>query len=352
MRLRPEAGADHGEDGVVAVNLTRPFDLFRGRLGIDHRRRAAWAEALAVVGAASVDDLRSQVSHLHAGPCEEERPAACIVIAGGRCKLFRDIDCLLRGLRAAEAVAGRGRRSDAQVAPTEPLREAWDGWADEEPSMEVDYDGGEELVAMDLGAADDAQPEGRTDDDHPRLTSAAPQESANPDPLEAGDDGVEPVRLLVFWGYAGWSRCQLLGEIARGSWGLCGAELGDVVSSGAHEVWHTIYPRLVFAPRTEMSESYGGRVPQDQERRRELHRQAIYRDLASPLAALTPGGGDAPPGDMGSDDGDRASLDSLALLGEAEAEAEESEADSDHSDDEESGGLAAPLLFGRRADDE
>jgi len=87
------------------------------------------------------------------------------------------------------------------------------------------------------------------------------------------------VRLMVFWGYAGWSRCQLMGEIARGSWGLCRAETRDVVSTGFDEVWRAVYGRLLFAPKSEMSESYGGQVPQEQERRRELRRMATFHDL-------------------------------------------------------------------------
>jgi putative AlgH/UPF0301 family transcriptional regulator len=29
------------------------------------------------------------------------------------------------------------------------------------------------------------------------------------------------VEIRIFWGIAGWNRVQLLGEIARGGWGLC-----------------------------------------------------------------------------------------------------------------------------------
>ncbi|CAK0829816.1 unnamed protein product, partial [Prorocentrum cordatum] len=93
-------------------------------------------------------------------------------------------------------------------------------------------------------------------------------------PRSVGD---APVRLLVFWGYAGWSRCQLMGEIARGSWGLCRAP-DDLTALGPSEAWDAVYPRLVFAPKSEMSESYDGHAPEEEEQRRELRRMAIFQD--------------------------------------------------------------------------
>ena len=39
---------------------------------------------------------------------------------------------------------------------------------------------------------------------------------------------------MVFWGDARWTRAQLLGEIARGHWGLCKASVTDFLSRG---VW-------------------------------------------------------------------------------------------------------------------
>mmetsp|Transcript_17902 Transcript_17902/g.40356 ORF Transcript_17902/g.40356 Transcript_17902/m.40356 type:complete len:257 (+) Transcript_17902:38-808(+) len=88
-----------------------------------------------------------------------------------------------------------------------------------------------------------------------------------------------PVQLFVFWGYAGWSRCQLMGEIARGSWGLCRAADEDVIHRRPSEVWQMVYPRLMFAPPSEMSESYNGQAPEEEARRRELRRMAIFADL-------------------------------------------------------------------------
>jgi hypothetical protein len=66
-------------------------------------------------------------------------------------------------------------------------------------------------------------------------------------------------RVFVFWGNAGWSRSQLLGEIAHGSWGMCRASAGDIITDIARR-WESLTApgrnRLVFAPVNEMTEDY------------------------------------------------------------------------------------------------
>merc|ERR1712232_830879 len=60
-------------------------------------------------------------------------------------------------------------------------------------------------------------------------------------------------RVLAFWGHASWTRVQLLGEIARGHWGLCRATVTDLVLHPA-ERWLGLDGRLVYAPVTEMTD--------------------------------------------------------------------------------------------------
>lgn len=64
-------------------------------------------------------------------------------------------------------------------------------------------------------------------------------------------------RVFVFWGNAGWSRAQLLGEIAHGSWGLCRASVADFTTDFL-ERWASLSApgvhRLAFAPISEMTE--------------------------------------------------------------------------------------------------
>ena len=64
-------------------------------------------------------------------------------------------------------------------------------------------------------------------------------------------DGAPVVHCV--WGDAQWSRTQLLGEIARGHWGLCHASVAEMVAPPS-ERWAALDGRLVFAPETEMME--------------------------------------------------------------------------------------------------
>jgi hypothetical protein len=63
-------------------------------------------------------------------------------------------------------------------------------------------------------------------------------------------------RVMVFWGDARWSRAQLLGEIARGHWGLCRATVGEFVATSPQEVYEgTMIPgRLAYAPISAMTD--------------------------------------------------------------------------------------------------
>lgn len=99
-------------------------------------------------------------------------------------------------------------------------------------------------------------------------------------------------RVFVFWGNAGWSRAQLLGEIARGSWGMCRAMAGDLTNN-IGDRWNLlnapIANRLAFAPVSEMSEDYVTNTstplsPGEQERVQEQHRHRRELEMES-LAA-------------------------------------------------------------------
>jgi putative AlgH/UPF0301 family transcriptional regulator len=73
-------------------------------------------------------------------------------------------------------------------------------------------------------------------------------------PINLSAEG-SPSRVLVFWGDARWSRAQLLGETARGHWGLCRATVGEFIVS-PEEVWPgTLIPnRLAYAPISAMTD--------------------------------------------------------------------------------------------------
>lgn len=72
----------------------------------------------------------------------------------------------------------------------------------------------------------------------------------NLEPLE-GNKG----RVYVFWGTTCWSRTQLLGEIARGQWGLGHASILDIALPEA-ERKYGLDGRLAFAPLNEMTDDF------------------------------------------------------------------------------------------------
>ena len=61
--------------------------------------------------------------------------------------------------------------------------------------------------------------------------------------------------VMVFWGDARWTRTQLLGEIARGHWGMGKANVADILNA-AEDRMAGLEGRLAFAPETEFTEEF------------------------------------------------------------------------------------------------
>ena len=105
--------------------------------------------------------------------------------------------------------------------------------------------------------------------------------------------------VMVFWGDAQWSRAQLLGEIARGSWGMCRAGVSELLLE-PEKRRRGLDGRLAFAPITEMSDDY---VRDAQGQMELLRGQAQAQGAASSVshgAAVAHGGGDGGDGDVSS----------------------------------------------------
>jgi len=379
LRLRPEETHDCGEDGILAVNMTRPLE---GNALGEERKAVFRASLLEDFGGFDFGEvqasLMAKVSHFIGGPCEPQRIGACLVLRPGPGQehlVFCGTDALRKAARAADAVAS----GEAPFLAAEPAGEA-----------------SEEVAApMPFFFEADLPP--------PKRRRIDPQGEGSGAVAAGLDLGEGPgVQLMVFWGYAGWSRCQLMGEIARGSWGLCRTSSDDFAAFGggrpgsstegsasssssapppaasasssasssgplptvalaavlpgsgaagsepsaAHlaDFWARVYPRLVFAPKNELSESYGGQEPEVERRRRELRRMAIYHELlrrhiggprgragvasaiATAAANRRPAGGGASSAGAGSVDAMAAAVaDAVATMDleeEAEAEAE------------------------------
>lgn len=223
LNLQPELTADCGEDGVVAVNLTWQIDLESStRSPLRLHRRSLYTEAAEEALAGSAPCF--QVQHFIGGPCEEDQAAACLIITHGHYMVIQSSECLEESVRLAQCIA-----------------------------------------CGDANLQDDPRALALSTTETPGIAS----------PHVDTDDAGNAVKLYVCWGYAGWSRCQLMGEIARGSWGLCRSVPEDVLLRESDELWLSVYPRLILAPKNEMSESYDG----DEQRRQQLRRMAIFHEI-------------------------------------------------------------------------
>merc|ERR1712228_1156910 len=61
--------------------------------------------------------------------------------------------------------------------------------------------------------------------------------------------------------------------------GLCQARPSDVANHSSENLWNGVYPRMMVAPQNEMSESYGGQAPEEEARRREMRRMALFYEI-------------------------------------------------------------------------
>ena len=99
-------------------------------------------------------------------------------------------------------------------------------------------------------------------------------------------------RVFAFWGNATWSRTQLLGEIARGHWGLCKGSTADIVAKPSLR-WEGLHGRLGFAPVTEMTEEFMRKARREMDTYRATGQSA--QDVATPtLSARSPPAGALP----------------------------------------------------------
>jgi len=253
VTLTPESEPDCGEDGVLAVNLTRSLDL------IDPSCPQSLASNIRakVASAGHMDDVaeKFQLQHYIGGPCEGSDVAATIV-ANSTTRKFH----VLSGCHCLEQALALARNESDREA-----REQVDATCESKASQPAS-----------------------TTSERANKRQRLDHESLSRD--TAADDLEEPaVQVKVFWGYAGWSRCQLMGEIARGSWGLCQFQDGDLTDRNSwSDLWRSVYSRLIFAPKNEMSETYNQEMPDEAARLRQLRRMALFQLLLRRNGAARP----------------------------------------------------------------
>eukprot|EP00403_Amphidinium_massartii_P001521 CAMPEP_0178374594 /NCGR_PEP_ID=MMETSP0689_2-20121128/2457_1 /TAXON_ID=160604 /ORGANISM="Amphidinium massartii, Strain CS-259" /LENGTH=582 /DNA_ID=CAMNT_0019994569 /DNA_START=1 /DNA_END=1746 /DNA_ORIENTATION=+ len=256
VKLRSDPSErDCGEDGVVAVNLTRVLKLSDPSCppALVYHVRDQVEKAGAPALRTGSEEPEFKVQHFLGGPCEETDVAAAVVVntSTGSCEVIcGGMNCLERAFAQAKveaSVTKEGSSGSTASSTTAPVG------AVQEPANK------RQRVADATGEAVEAE----------KRSSKSKCKSNRQDSEDLH------VHVLVFWGYAGWSRCQLMGEIARGSWGLCQHQDGDLLSLGGEGLWSKVYPRMLFAPKNEMSETYNR--PEEEERRRQLRRMSLFQ---------------------------------------------------------------------------
>ena len=132
-----------------------------------------------------------------------------------------------------------------------------------EPSSLFGVDSEDEEDDDESGDSDEDDAPAELDASEP--VAPPPPDAAAPEPPPPGAESAtrtapppadaEPFggTVYAFWGDARWSRTQLLGEIARGHWGMCKASVLDVVAR-PRDRRAGLEDRLVFAPITAMTE--------------------------------------------------------------------------------------------------
>jgi hypothetical protein len=239
-------GSNCGNDHVAAVNLTRPLPSEAGGAGgslMALPDAAEVGEGLSAArrkwGGAAVEAL--QIEHFYGGPVDEGEIKCCVVLggAGAGWTVVPDFPSAVR-LALSRAASAAGGVCGGQTVRLRGLQARAD--LNGELGLALRFDGAAArwLVRLRNG-------EGKR------------VKAANLEPLEGGGG-----RLFVFWGNAAWSRTQLLGEIARGHWGLCKASVSDVTLPVA-ERWAGLEGRLAFAPITAMTEDFVAEAQQQME---------------------------------------------------------------------------------------
>jgi len=225
--LRTESSS--GDDSVHAVNLVNQVlenDL-QDEIAALVRAERNKAKAHNPV----VDEV--EVQFYDGGPCERDEISTCLVMGGSGG--FTIADSLSEALElAADRVKSGRARSSPVVGQGVTIANLEEG---------SPCNGRRGIVEL----FDE-----ETNKWSVRLTLSAASELVAKENLQLDEFGQNGL-VYAFFGYAGWTRAQLLGESARGHWGLCKHVLADILEEPGKRR-EGLESRLVFAPESEMTE--------------------------------------------------------------------------------------------------
>lgn len=248
-----------GDDHITAVNLTRLIATLP-RPGLVEQAIYALTSRY---GLSALDTIK--VHHFIGGPCEPKDIMACIVFGGikqGYTVLTNIHDAMkLAVARGSRRFPSQGLIVGGQIVKVQGLVSRRDLNGVKGIALRFDEVSGRWMVGLDSGENVKVKPSNLVDLHNVEVTGQC--------------------NLFVVWGCARWSRTQLLGEIAKGDWGLCRATTADFTSDTS-ERWRNVSEgdRLAFAPVSEMTEDYI-RIGREQ--------MEAYRSAAR-LAAIEVGG--------------------------------------------------------------
>eukprot|EP00183_Erythrolobus_madagascarensis_P006813 CAMPEP_0185844842 /NCGR_PEP_ID=MMETSP1354-20130828/939_1 /TAXON_ID=708628 /ORGANISM="Erythrolobus madagascarensis, Strain CCMP3276" /LENGTH=319 /DNA_ID=CAMNT_0028544633 /DNA_START=212 /DNA_END=1171 /DNA_ORIENTATION=- len=261
-----EQGAfrDYGHDHIAAVNLTQLLEHaehverdITTTLAATVERQARWRVRSSLTEASH----RVGVVHFVGGPCELGSIACCIVPGGSSgwtvlpslsaaielaCVRSSSRDADYHGIFVGQTVrlTGLVQRKDLNrergvVVSYNSSSGRW--------QVVLESGGGKALRAKNLEPL--SAPATTTTTTANTATATSTSEASSNDPL---------VRVFAFWGCARWSRTQLLGECARGHWGICRASVADVVIDLQHPTSHRadLNDRVAYAPVSMMTEDF------------------------------------------------------------------------------------------------
>lgn len=241
------AAGGAGDDHIAAVNLTREIaaSLVPNAAAVE---RAVGAAVARYPGSAAVE-----VTHYIGGPCDEREIVTCMVLGGSGAgwTVIKDLEeaVVLAHARGARRTKAQGDFGGGQTVTLSGLKSASSLNGEVGLTLSFDTVAGRWLVRLRDGTGKKVKPTNLI-----------------------GGEGAHG-RVFVCWGDARWSRAQLLGEIARGSWGLGKASVADLTAAAADRR-AGLDGRLVFAPVTDMSEDYYRDAREEMERATDMVRAA------------------------------------------------------------------------------
>eukprot|EP00008_Paramoeba_atlantica_P009371 CAMPEP_0201489348 /NCGR_PEP_ID=MMETSP0151_2-20130828/22303_1 /ASSEMBLY_ACC=CAM_ASM_000257 /TAXON_ID=200890 /ORGANISM="Paramoeba atlantica, Strain 621/1 / CCAP 1560/9" /LENGTH=474 /DNA_ID=CAMNT_0047874917 /DNA_START=58 /DNA_END=1482 /DNA_ORIENTATION=- len=229
LALCPVAPPTCADDQVSAVNLTRKVDTPRDPQLCNTILEKVYSKYPAA--------RKVQIEHYLGGPCDPEKIMSCVVLGGvGRgWTIVSNLEeaVALAHARGARRTPNQGDIGGGQAVRLKGLKARPELNGEVGLALQFSDESGRWMVRMANG-------------DGLKI---------KPDNLEGVSEEGKEGKVLCVWGDARWSRVQLLGEIARGHWGLTGTSVSDLVAPSS-ERWAGTKGRLAFAPITDMTEEW------------------------------------------------------------------------------------------------